>query len=1000
MNAPIGTVTLLFSDIEGSTRLWETFHEEMRVALAQHDEIMRAAISANGGVVFKTIGDAFCAAFEIAPEALIAALTAQTNLNEAFSTGPIQIRVRMAIHTGAVEFRDQDYFGQPLNRVARLLSAGHGGQTLLSLTTHELVRDNLPPGTELIYLGDHRLKDLARPEAIFQATVGELPQEFPPLRSLDNPEMPNNLPQQMTSFVGREQEIKDVTALLGRSRLVTLTGSGGCGKTRLALQVAAELLDQFPDGVWLVELAAISDPALVPNSLAQIWNLRKESDKSTIHVLLEYLKSKKTLLLLDNCEHLLHACASLAESLLRSCPGVQILATSREAMAIQGEMTTRVPSLSLPKTSATETAESLSQYEAVRLFVDRAVFHSPNFEVSNENAPDVAQLCIRLDGIPLAIELAAARVKSLSVSEINRRLDNRFKFLTTGSRTALPRQQTLRALIDWSYDLLSPLEKTLLNRLAVFAGGWTLEGAEEVCTDDQLERWEVFDTLSSLIDQSLVLAETAVQEHPLARAALASARGAKPTVELSNYDSNHPTPDLAGETRYRLLLTVRQYAQDRLEENPDSADTMKKFVEYFVHLSDGGHDKVRGKDGLIWIRRFEREHDNFRAALKTSMAQASASDQMNAATVKIAGNLGYFWYLRGLLEEGSSWLHQALALPILPGQERARIRLIGAATWIAHVQGEATRSQQLATEMIDLATAENDPQQLSMAYNLMGLILTVAGGQMAEAREYLEKALAISRTLPNMGRSRASITNLGFIAAEMGDYPAAKEYIEEGLWLGRQAGDIESEGVSLWALGMVYHAMGDHQKSMDVLIDAERIMRENGFIIRLMDVLLQKSEVFITWGQIEKGLSSLYEVIALSQELKMARHERAASVLVCLTNAMNDRPADTELPLSKLITACVVSSDWWNLGACFRSAAVIAASKGSNLEAACLLGVAEKLLRVATGVMPPHVEAVQTQIMTPIIAAIGAEAFSKARDLGANTQVRQAVTLALEIVSH
>lgn len=445
-DSPAGTVTFLFTDIEGSTKLWEAHPETMRATMGRHDALMREAIGASNGYVFKTIGDAFCAAFATATEALEAVLAAQLAVHAEVWPDETPIRVRMALHTGAVESRDDDYFGPPVNRVARLLSTVHGGQAVLSQTTYDLVRDYLPDQVALKDLGSHQLKDLARQEQVFQLLHPHLTAEFPPLLSLAN--QLNNLPQQLTSFIGREEETATLESLLAKSRLVTLTGSGGTGKTRLSLQVAANVLERFPDGAWLVELAPMNDPAFVAAAVTGVLGLKEQPGIPAVQTLVEHLKSKRLLLVLDNCEHLLDACAKLVDDILRQCPGVQILVTSREALGISGETIYRVPSLSLPDPKQPQTPESLSHFEAVRLFIDRATQVQTTFTVTNQNAPALASICQRLDGIPLAIELAAARVRSLSLEAINDKLDQRFRLLTGGSRTALPRQQTLRSLID------------------------------------------------------------------------------------------------------------------------------------------------------------------------------------------------------------------------------------------------------------------------------------------------------------------------------------------------------------------------------------------------------------------------------------------------------------------------------------------------------------------------------------------------------------------------
>ncbi|MEA3186570.1 MAG: hypothetical protein QOD99_400, partial [Chthoniobacter sp.] len=508
---PSGTITFLFTDIEGSSQLWDLHRAAMQVALARHDAILREACAAHHGVVFKTIGDAFCVAFDTAHDAFTAALESQRKLQQEQWEGVGALKVRMALHTGAAEQRDDDYFGPALNRVSRVLAAAHGGQTLLSLPAAELVRDRLPDGVRLRDLGERRLRDLARPERIFQLVTNDLPSEFPPLRSLES--VPNNLPAQLTTFIGREREMEEVKRLLNTVHLLTLTGTGGTGKTRLSLQVAADVLESFADGVWLVEFATIDDPTLVPETVAAALEARQEPALSLTATLTNFLRAKNLLIIFDNCEHVVGACAKLAETLLRACPQLRIMASSREPLGIAGEMAWTLPPLSAPQDywrniSATEDAvEKFTQFEAVRLFVERATAARSAFVLTNDNVVIVAQICSRLDGIPLAIELAAARIKVLTLQQIADRLDDRFHLLTGGSRTAMPRQQTLRALIDWSYDLLTELEQKLLRRLSVFARGRTLEAIEAVCAGEGIEDFEVVDLLTQLVDKSLVTVE-------------------------------------------------------------------------------------------------------------------------------------------------------------------------------------------------------------------------------------------------------------------------------------------------------------------------------------------------------------------------------------------------------------------------------------------------------------------------------------------------------------
>jgi predicted ATPase/class 3 adenylate cyclase len=565
---PTGTVTFLFTDIEGSTKLWEQYPDAMRHTLVRHDALLHKVIEQHQGHVFKTVGDAFCAVFSSAENAVAAALTAQRAL-QAQDWGPVgAIRVRMALHRGTSDKRGGDYFGPTVNRVARLLSVGHGEQVLLSSALEAIVRDRLPPGANLRDLGSHRLKDLQQPEHIFQLVHPSLPADFPPLHSLQA--FANNLPVQLTSFIGREWEMAEVKRLLATTRLLTLTGTGGCGKTRLALQIGAESLSDYADGVWCVELAALSDPSLAPQAVASALGVREEPNRPILSTLSDHLRSKSLLLILDNCEHLVTACAQVAETLLRTCPNLRVLATSREALNVMGETTWRVPSLSLPDLKQWSMVNgqwsmpsAMTQYDAVRLFVERARASRPDFAMTGQNASAVVQLCHRLDGIPLAMELAAARVRALSVEQIEARLGDRFALLTSGNRMALPRHQTLRATIDWSYDLLTEAERVSLRRLSVFADGWTLEAAERVTSDEWRvtsdttldsrfstpDTFDVLDLLLRLVDKSLVIADTQNSE---------------------------------AEVRYHMLETVRQYGWERLREAGEWEPVRGHHRDYFL----------------------------------------------------------------------------------------------------------------------------------------------------------------------------------------------------------------------------------------------------------------------------------------------------------------------------------------------------------------------------------------------------------------------------------
>ncbi|MGE0001348.1 MAG: adenylate/guanylate cyclase domain-containing protein, partial [Fimbriimonadaceae bacterium] len=562
------TFTFAFTDIEGSTKLWDEQPEAMRAALARHDEIVREAIEGGGGRVFKTIGDAFCAVFVEASDALDAMAAAMRELEREPWAPETPIRVRMAVHTGEAEVRQNDYFGPPLNRVARLLAIGHGGQILVSKATAEGLE-----GHDLLDLGLHSLKDLADPERVYQLLDPWLATDFPELRSVSSAPR-HNIPESLTTFVGRAEVSARLEGVLDEARLVSLTGAGGCGKTRLAIHVARRVLERFEDGVWFVELASVMSGDFVPAAVAAVVGVREEAGKSMTESLGTALRTKKVLIVLDNCEHLLDACAQLVLGLLEQCPGVWAMTTTREAIGVPGERVFTVPSLSLPDPGETLGRADAESYEAVALFLARAQGQGRAIEPTESNLALVGSICRQLDGIPFAIELSAARTNVLSLESIHAKLDQRFQLLTGGSRTALPRQQTLRSLIDWSYDLLNPAEQSTLRRFGVFSGGCDLEAAESLFDADAL------DLLSSLADKSLLQID----------------RSSEPV-------------------RFTILETVRQYAIERLVDAGEAGYWRARHAQHFAEFVTRAALEFTGPDQLAWYSRVDREHDNLRLAL-------------------------------------------------------------------------------------------------------------------------------------------------------------------------------------------------------------------------------------------------------------------------------------------------------------------------------------------------------------------------------------------------
>jgi predicted ATPase/class 3 adenylate cyclase len=760
---PEGTVTFLFTDIEGSTRLWEQHPEAMRRALARHHELVSQGIEAHGGSVItrQGEGDSFFAVFARAGDAVAAACALQRELQAERWPEETLLRVRMALHTGEAELRGGDYFGGAVNRCARLRGVGHGGQTLLSQTTAALVRDELPEGVSLRDLGTHRLKDLQRPEPIFQLMYPELAGEFPPLRSLEA--FAHNLPLQLTRFIGREREMEAVKRLLQRTRLLTLTGAGGCGKSRLALQVAAELVGEYAEGVWFVELAALSEPALVPQTLAAALGVREEPGRPLLGTLVDALRPRSLLLVLDNCEHLLPACAQLAEGLLRSCPNVRLLATSREGLGIAGEQSYRVPCLSVPDPEQLPPLGALQQYEAVSLFADRAILSQPEFAVTAANAAAVAQVCQRLDGIPLALELAAARVKVLPVEKIAARLDDRFRLLTGGSRTAAAasgtrRQQTLRALIDWSYHLLTEPERTLLRRLSVFAGGWTLEAVEAVCPGEGIEGWEILDLLTSLVEKSLVL---------------------------------HEEP--GRESRYRLLETVREYGRECLELHGEAAAATERHARYF--LAQVEELKVAARE-------------------RGSVDQEEWFDQLDAeyAGLRLAAALREFWIVRGHFSAARRWLERILAQRSDGAPAAAWAGALLAAGSLAYFRGDYSSARSLLTESLAVARAVQEPEPVVWSLLYLGTLLR-AEGDLVGARCLFEESLVVAEETGNAGDIAWSLRGMGFVASEQSDYAGACAYLERSLALAREIGDNSGVAWSLLNLADTARRLRDHARA-------------------------------------------------------------------------------------------------------------------------------------------------------------------------------------------
>ncbi len=742
---PTGTVTLLLADVEGSTRLWETRPEEMSAAIARLDRAVTDAIAAHDGVrpVEQGEGDSFVIAFARASDAVACALALQR--------APLApIRLRIGVHTGEVRLRDEgNYIGPTINRTARLRDLGHGGQTVLSSTTGDLVVDELPPDAWLSELGAHTLRDLPRPERVMQLCHPDVRVDFPPLRTSESLTS-HNLPVQLTSFVGRQAEMSSLREALAANRLVTLTGAGGVGKTRLAVHVAADMAGECGDGVWYVDLAPITHPDLVPITAARALGLPDQPGRSTIDTLTRFIGNRQMLLVLDNCEHLLDATAALVVVLVEACPRVRLLATSREPIGVAGEVSWRVPSLSLAD-------------EAIQLFTDRARRVRPDFSINDQTSAAVNEICTRLDGLPLAIELAAARVRALSPEDILDGLHDRFRLLTGGARTAVRRQQTLRASVDWSHTLLTEPERVLFRRLAVFLGGFDLDAAQAVAGGSDVQRYQVLDQLTLLVDKSLVLAETA-----------------------------------CGRTRYRLLETVRQYAQEKLDESGESEAVRTRHCDYYTSMAvlldapptETGHEQL--------IEHAEEEMDNLRSAFGWSLEVGDAG-----RALELASSLQPLWLSRNRAREGLAWLESGLThQDTVQTNPSPTVRLRAVTdkalltTWAAFTAADVEEMDRVLT----LARELGDQQLLIRALMARGLSIA---HDMEASRPYLAEAAARAREVGDSWRLSQILGQQTVAALPAGDLTIGGAIADEALRIADAVGDrftsLECRYVQGWA---------------------------------------------------------------------------------------------------------------------------------------------------------------------------------------------------------
>ena len=755
----------------------------MLPVMARHDAISRASVERHHGTVVKMTGDGVHAAFDTPLDALKATIEIQKALATPEAESGLTLPLRCGLHCGIDQRRDGDFYGRAVNRAARIMCAAHGGQILLSQAVAEQVDGALPVDASLRDLGTVRLRDLKSTEHIYQLLHTHLRADFPALRSLES--TPNNLTQQLNSFVGRERELAEIKQMLASNRLVTLLGMGGIGKSRLSTQLAADVLDDFPDGVWFVELAALTDPSLVLQAVASVLGVKEEAGSPVIDALIKYVHDLRVLIILDNCEQVVHGCADLAKRLLQAGPKVKILTSSRDYLQIAGEAVYHLPTLSVPDAQQRIDIDSLIQHEAVRLFVDRASAARRDFSLNAKNAIAVVDICRRLDGIPLAIELAAARVRALTVDTIAARLSDRFRLLVTGDQTVLPRQRTLRALIDWSYDLLAEAERILFQRLSVFAGGWTLEATEAVCADERLHESDVLDLLSHLVEKSLVVLE---------------ANG-----------------------RYRMLDTVCHYAQEKAAESGEQAPARARHLEFFLTFAERARPELAGSEQGEWLSRLDLDHEN----LLSANAWSRGSENAGVLGLRLVHALRTYWITRGLLTLGLRLSLEVLARPGLQERNESRCRALAGAGQMLFFLGRDGEARSVLSESLSIARETSNTKWVAGVLQPLGMAY-LGEGNFVLARVHLEEAVQLAGELGNKRELTAALNALAMLHRIEKRLDNARPLCEHVVALARELGDQQSIAIGLLNLSMVFIGLGEKARARQALLEVMDIAARIG----------------------------------------------------------------------------------------------------------------------------------------------------------------------------
>jgi len=896
MNDP---VTFLFTDIEGSTRLAQELKDSYNALLEFHDRILAESIETNNGKTFRKVGDAFCAAFADVNDAVSAAENIQRRLIAESNDSP-QVKVRIGLHTGSVEFQNGEYSGLSLSIAERVMSAAHGGQILVSGNVYQSLIDRHSGPITFRSFGSRKLKDLLHPVDIYQMVCDDLPDDFPPIKSIDKRQ--NNLPSEITNFVGRKKELREIRKMFSASRFVTLSGSGGTGKTRLAIKLASDVSDEYDDGVWLAELSQVHQDLFLAQEIANIFNLKDEPGKLIEEILLNYLRKKNIVIVLDNCEHLINECARLSEKLLRTCPGLKLLVTSREPLRIDGETIYRVPSLEHPDPKKSNSLEEIIRYEAVRLFIVRACAVNSAFIVSDENVSAIAEICYRLDGIPLAIELAAVRTKILSPEKICEKLDDRFRLLVDGKRSSLPRQKTLRALIDWSYDLLNEKEKILWQRLSVFNGSWNLEDAEGICYDEIIERAEIFEIVHSLNEKSIISYRDDADE-------------------------------------YTMLESIKQYGIEKLSESGEESKIRMCHLNYYLKFCEECVPEMHGAGSGKTMDKIERDYQNIQSALQWSIVS-----NHKAEGNRMSVSLAKFWAIRGLITEGRMWLSK-----LMEGADDVELSIMANAKRIAGTlatqQGDNVQAMKFINESMEEFRKENDKKGVSLALVTLGLIHFDCG-DLKKAKECLEECIELKREMNDSIGLCSSLNALGLVVLAEGDFENAKKCFEETMKIAEEENDKEYQAIAYNNIAQIYEHNGDFDTAvryfrLGLEMDKE-LGNKSGITVSLSNLATVETAL-----QNFSVARELYEeTIKLSRNINFREGLLSAQVGMGLLCLIEKKYSEAKRVFKECLSEQKDTYDFRCSAQCLIGAAQIVASENDASLACSLIGSVKEKFRL------------------------------------------------------